>query len=660
VVLLALLGDVVSAQVAPCTSPGCSTPSDQVWTSVQQVHERKQEFVVGVRDFSAALRGVFGDEASRVQASLTAMAVALSRWDDAIRAFETQARKVDRSADVHVALASVYLDRYRIDEALRELTAAAALAPSRADVYAMRAMAYGIAAKPADAASALARVVSLDASSLPAAYELWHYLRKTGEQEKAAQARGVLTRATAWTRADPGSTPFMRVALVRQVSGVAPIFPPGLYADGFGLLASGDYAGAVAKFKQAAARDPLTTISTAAQAGLTQASADLREGRLDAALVRLRALVQSFPDQSQVHRILGLAYWVDEQDNAGIEQFKEAIRLSPGDERSWLALADMLVTAGRVDDATATLERAIQALPDSGQARYSLGRLLQSVGRQSDALAHFEKAATPGPIVGHDALYAIVGGLHTSHANFDAAVETHARRIEIVPNSSDAHRQLGEAYLLQDRVDEAIAEFIVAAFLNPASAAAHVGASKAYMRANRYADAVTAARRALEIDPMLTETRYVLSSALTRAGQTEEGARELQLFQQQQEEATESRRRQYEADARTRDIASGVANGDYDKVVELLRGTIARDPKVAANHLELGTVLMKAGRYREALDSFEAARQLGSDAGIFRLLADAYRAMGRLPESQQLQAAYDGSLMGGKENRLRRMAGAIN
>jgi len=649
------------AQVAPCTSPGCSAaPIDQVWTSVQQVHERKQEFVAGVRDFSAALRGVFGDESRRVRSSIASMDGALTRWDDAIRAFESQARRVDRSAEVHAALASVYLDRYRIDEALREVAAAEALEPRRADVYALHAMAFGIAAKPADAASALAKLVALDAASLPAAYELWYYLRKAGDEEKGARALDALTRTTRWTGVDPGTTPFMRVALVRQVGGVAPIFPPGLYADGFALLANGAYAEAVAAFGRAADRDPLTTISPGALPGLAEASADLRQGRLDSALARLRVLAQSFPDQSQVHRILGLAYWVDEQYDAGIEQFKEAIRLSPIDERSWLALADILVAAGRADEAAKTMEQAIEALPGSGQARYGLGRLLQSLNRQSEALVHFEKAATPGPIVGHDALFEIIGGLQTSHANFDGAVAAQARRIEINPNSSDAHRQLGEAYLLQGRVDEAIAEFTVAVFLNPASAAAHVGASKAYLRANRYAEVITSARRALEIDPTLTETRYVLSSALTRAGQTEEGARELQVFQQQQAEATESRRRQYELDAIERDITSSVTSGDYDRAVDLLRGAIARDPKLASQHVELGTVLMKAARYREALDSFEAARQLGSDAGIFRLLADAYRAMGRQPESEQLQAAYDAAMKRAKENRLRRLADAIN
>jgi tetratricopeptide (TPR) repeat protein len=273
---------------------------------------------------------------------------------------------------------------------------------------------------------------------------------------------------------------------------------------------------------------------------------------------------------------------------------------------------------------------------------------------------HFEKAATPGPIVGHDALYEIIGGLHNSHANFDASVAAHAKRVDINPNSSDAHRRLGDAYALQGRTDEPIAEFTVAVFLNPDNAAAHAGAGKIYMRVSRYAEAIASSRRALALDPGLAEIRYVLATALTRAGQTEEGTRELQAFQQQQAETAESTRRQYELDAIKRDIASSIGNGNYDKAVELLRGTISREPKVSAHHVELGTVLMKAERYGEAAESFESARQLGADADVYRLLADAYRAMNRLQESERFAAVYQEALRRAKESRLRRLAGSVN
>ena len=52
------------------------------------------------------------------------------------------------------------------------------------------------------------------------------------------------------------SSPFERASLLRQVSGVAPIFPLAIYRNGFSLLLTGSYDRAVAEIRRAAADDP--------------------------------------------------------------------------------------------------------------------------------------------------------------------------------------------------------------------------------------------------------------------------------------------------------------------------------------------------------------------------------------------------------------------
>ena len=60
-------------------------------------------------------------------------------------------------------MATVLLDRHRIDDALRALAAAEQLDDSRADLYAMRALAYGASNRPDEAVRALRRATALDA-----------------------------------------------------------------------------------------------------------------------------------------------------------------------------------------------------------------------------------------------------------------------------------------------------------------------------------------------------------------------------------------------------------------------------------------------------------------------------------------------------------------
>src|SRR5262249_16933812 len=117
-----------------------------------------------------------------------------------------------------------------------------------------------------------------------------------------------------------GGPPFIRVDLLRQIAGVAPIFPPAVYAHRFAALNRGSYTEAVALLKKASATDPLIA-STVTGSTAIQGAALLREGRLDAAIARLRNAKESELESAESHRLLGMAYWADEQFSAAVEQF---------------------------------------------------------------------------------------------------------------------------------------------------------------------------------------------------------------------------------------------------------------------------------------------------------------------------------------------------
>ena len=65
------------------------------------------------------------------------------------------------------------------------------------------------------------------------------------------------------------------------------------------------------------------------------------------------------------------------------------------------------------------------------------------------------------------------------------------------------------------------------------------------------------------------------------------------------------------------------------------------DPSGAA-HTNLGLALMEAGRVEEAIEIFEQATEVAEDSATARLyLADAYREVGRLEESERARAIYE-------------------
>ena len=253
---------------------------------------------------------------------------------------------------------------------------------------------------------------------------------------------------------------------------------------------AGNYEQAIAELRRAAAGDPLVADSSAGGNAVAEAGAAPQTRQLPLALSGLEAAVTAAPNRSEARRMLGIAYWADGQYEKSVEQLNAAIRLVPDDERSRMALADVLADIGRTAEAEQALKETVQAIPDSGPAHYRLGQLYQSLSLLPQAVRELETAAALDPLVGLDRLYETIGGLYVNQANFDSAVDAYAKRVDVNPNNADAHRKLGEIYFLQGRDDEALAEFVAALLIDPRSSDALAAACQVYVRMGRFAEAL--------------------------------------------------------------------------------------------------------------------------------------------------------------------------
>ena len=132
-----------------------------------------------------------------------------------------------------------------------------------------------------------------------------------------------------------------------------------------------------------------------------------------------------------------------------------------------------------------------------------------------------------------------------------------------------------------------------------------------------------------------------LAASLVRLGRTEEGARELQIFQRLQAEDAAEKSRQFELGALRREAAVATAAQDHQKAAGLLNKAARLDQNSPAAHLDLGLALTRAGQHADAIDSFTRAASLGADYEVYRHLADSYVAAGRAEESQKARALYE-------------------
>ncbi len=620
-------------------------------TSARQAPDPREAFVQALAGFSLALEGAYGDEGERIRTSLDAMDRALTQWDATIGAYEAAMERERAGADaslaarMHLALGGVYLDRGRVQDGLREFDAASTLAPERADVHTLAGLARSqLTNELPEATEALRTASALDPQDPVRAYVLARHLAKAGEPAEALTALARF-RDNQRQRAAEGQTaapfPFIRLGLVPETAGLEPFFPPVLYADGFALLTRGEYERALVELRDAAARDPLNAVAVAGSDAMQRAAAAFRDGSVKAAVEHLRAAIAAAPDRAEPHRLLGLVYAAGEDYAGAAAALGTAVRLNPGDERARIGLADAHVESGDLASAEEALHETIDRLPGSGLAHYRLARIHEDQGQRPEALRELEAAVTLNPLLGVNGIYETIGSLEAARQNFDAAVEAYSARIDVHPNDPEAHHDLGDIYLRQGRHDEALAEFTVAVMLRPDHAEAHAAIAQVHLRDARYADAIESSRRAVDIEPQHEQARYTLATALIRSGDSEEGRKELDVFQRLQAQSAAARSRMFEVEGLKREAAVASAEGDHQRAVALRRRVFVLEPEAASSHLELGLAHLRAGQPAEAIDRLDTAAVLDPHPDVHRHLADAYAAMGQAEESQREMAAYE-------------------
>jgi tetratricopeptide (TPR) repeat protein len=517
--------------------------------------QAKDAFVEGLVAFSQAAAGTYGHEGPALRDALDRMNDGLARWNDAVSRVEAGfagaigSAAPREAAQMRATLGAAYLERGRVGEALPHLDAAASLNVPSVEI--LRGLAHARAGQRAAAAAAFRRAVMLDPTGVSPALLFIDATRGAGPSKERELAMTALRDALAEI-GDGARAPAVSVLaldLLDDASVDEPFFPPSAYARGLALLREAKYGEALASLRAAADADPLTSDAALSSAEARAASNVLR-GQDARRAVDLFLSVPGREASSEIQRLLGIAYWTLEDHARGAEHLRAAVRLNPRNERARLALADVLLAARDPVAARDVLLQTIAAFPSSGPAHWRLGRLSLDAGDAPRALQAFEAASRLTPFAGASLVYAAIGRLQHNKLDLEASAMAYERRAGLTPLARDAHLDLGAVYLAQDRLDDALAEFMLAALLDPKSARAFAALGQAHADMGNDADALRMLQRAIALDDTLLDARYAASRALLRLGRTEDARAELLAFERLQREAMAAERRRFEDNAR--------------------------------------------------------------------------------------------------------------
>lgn len=196
---------------------------------------------------------------------------------------------------------------------------------------------------------------------------------------------------------------------------------------------------------------------------------------------------------------------------------------------SWMAhnnIAISLLRKGRVEEAVAHYNKALELNPGYGEAHYNLANSLLWLGRVDEAIAHYEKALeiNPNNVPAHYNLASVLA----QSGKLDAAIDHYNKILEMDPNHAAAHNNLGAALARVGRTDEAVSHYLKALELNPDNAEAHYNFGNTLLQMGRLDDAMAHYNKALELNPSNAAAHNKLNLILRQMGRTDEAEAHLQ------------------------------------------------------------------------------------------------------------------------------------
>jgi tetratricopeptide (TPR) repeat protein len=609
---------------------------------------QRESFFSSLLLFYRTLAGVYGDEGSQLSAHLDAMSAALSRWDGEIREWEQQVRLNDpdpqTALQVHAFLASLYTERGRFGDALREFDEDIRIDPRRAAFPRFKGLIHQLAGRADAAADAFRTAWLLDPADPQNAYRLIAF--RSAQTTDEDRARALDTLRTVERELVRGVRPGVAAAFVNirgiiDDAGGGMAFVPAAYARGFSLILTGDLAGGLAALRAAASTDPLAADAAARPETITRGIAALRQGQVAAAIEQLEAAVARAPESSEAHRLLAAACHVQGDVARGIDHLRQAVRLNRRDERSWRALVRILDETGRLAEAEQVVRDAITALPDAGGLRWQLAAFAARQQRTEDADLNLITATDRYVLLaGRGDLLVSIARLARTHLDYAGAITYLEQAIAVAPNNLAAHKALGRAYIDDGREDEGYAELVVALMLDPNDDETRIELGRLHLAAGRATDAVAILEPTVVHDAGNRAAIRALGDALIRAGRTAEGESRLRESEQLQAQAVEEDRRQRTVAILALQAEVRMSERDYPAAIDLWHQVIALQRSVS-RFLRLGDALVAVKRFDEAAEAYQTAISLDdASAETHRRLAAVYDALGRPEESARERGSY--------------------
>ncbi len=226
------------------------------------------------------------------------------------------------------------------------------------------------------------------------------------------------------------------------------------------------------------------------------------DGRLDQAASSYRRALETDPDFMPARVALVNALFIKGDLDGALAESRKLAAAAPNSGDVQVQFGELLLRKNDYENAVAPLEKAVKLLPGSAEAHYYLGRAYHFTSRTKEALAPYEKAVQLQP--SNLDFRATYGLILAQNGQFEKAAEE-LKKVVASPGykNSAGFTNLGFAYRSMDRNDEAITAYRKALELDPKNGQAAFGLAWSYQNAKRYDESIAACKQAMQLEAAL-------------------------------------------------------------------------------------------------------------------------------------------------------------
>jgi len=268
-------------------------------------------------------------------------------------------------------------------------------------------------------------------------------------------------------------------------------------------------------------------------AGVQLARIFYSRGQVSQAKEFLLRLTEHDVGSSDLQVLLGNCFESEHQPGLALQAYQRAIEASPTRIDYYHDAISLLLDLGKMSDALALVNGALALAPADARPWLWKGNAELRTHRYEDAIASYTRAAeldssSVDPILGIAAVHFVAGQRDAAIAEYKAGIARFPNETRLYVAYADMLLGSPDSPKLQTEAANLLEKAVK---LAPQSAEAHYQMGQLALRQNRLQDAEAELLRSLQSDPDQSKAHFALSTAYRRMGRIDDATKQFARYQ---------------------------------------------------------------------------------------------------------------------------------